>query len=165
MIKEAIKVGLKVGLMSITRRHMIAASTAVIPAPVGPPFSALTGANADPILAAIEAHRRVYAELLALIDWQTAADQALQQAGAATRRMLQAQLDALCQAEGPLGRTESIAASGIAHTVPATLPGVLATLRYVRTLFERDGYALFEDGGYRALLYSTERALDRALAA
>ncbi len=72
MIKEAIKVG----LMSITRRHLVGASTAAIPV-LGSSFSALAGTAADPIFAAIEAHARIYAELLALLDAQEATERAL----------------------------------------------------------------------------------------
>jgi hypothetical protein len=49
-------------------------------------------------------------------------------------------------------------------TIPQTLEGAAAALRYVRELFEREKYPLCDDDGYRALLYSIESAINRALA-
>jgi hypothetical protein len=144
----------------ITRRHLVAASVATIPAAVGPSLPARACAS-DPIFAAIDAHRRVYAEILTLLDAQAAADRAVQQADAVTRPALEARLDALCRAEGPLGRREIRASRRMAATVPETLDGAVAVLRYLRELFARDDYAPFEDDGYRTLLNSTERAIVR----
>jgi len=144
----------------ITRRHLVAASATVIPAAIGPLLPALA-CPADPIFATIEAHRRVYAKILALLDAQTAADRAVQQADANTRPALEARLNQLCRAEGPLGRLEIRASKRMAATVPTTLEGAVAVLRYLRELFARDDYAPFEDDGYRALLFSTERAIKR----
>jgi hypothetical protein len=42
---------------------------------------------------------------------------------------------------------------------------VLAALRYVRECFELNNYALCDDDGYRALLFSAECALQRNLQA
>jgi hypothetical protein len=50
------------------------------------------------------------------------------------------------------------------RTVPATLAGAATVLAYVRERFERDDYALCEEDGYRALLFSTECVIGRALA-
>ncbi len=152
------------GRSFITRRHVVAGAATVIPT-VGGVFLVRADVASDPIFAAIDAHRRVYTELLALFDRQAAADQALQRADAVMRPSLEARLDALCRAEGALGRLEMRASARLAATVPTTLDGAVAVLRYVRALFERDDYSLYEDHGYRALLFSTERAIDRAIGA
>jgi hypothetical protein len=135
----------------ITRRCLIAASAAVPVAAVAPVLSSV--AVSDPIFAAIAEHRRAYADLLALFDAQAAADKA----------GLAARLDQLCAAEGPLGQMEMAATDRLARTVPQSLAGAAAALRYVRERFERDAYPLYEEDGYRVLLLSTERAICRAL--
>jgi hypothetical protein len=145
---------------SITRRHLVAASAAVIPASIGT-MPASADIAPDPIFTAILAHRRVYAELLKLFDAQRVTDEAVQQANALARPALQARLSELCRAEGPLGRLEMRASNRMAATVPTTLDGAVAVLRYLRELFERDDYSPFEDDEYRKLLNSTERALVR----
>ena len=142
----------------ITRRHLVAAA---IPLAAASSLPTLASAEADPIFAAIERHRRVYAQILALLDAQTAADRAVQQADALARPALEARLDELCRAEGPLGRLEIRASKRVAATVPQTLEGAVAVLRYLRELFARDDYAPFEDDGYRTLMFSTERAIAR----
>lgn len=142
----------------ITRRHLVAAA---VPLAVGASFPVRAFAEADPIFAAIETHRRVYGEILILLDAQTAADRAVQQADALARPALEARLDELCRAEGPLGRLEIRASRRMATTVPQTLEGAVAVLRYLRELFARDDYAPFEDDGYRTLAFSTERAIAR----
>jgi len=144
----------------ITRRHLVAAA---VPLAVGASFPVRASTASDPIFAAIETHRRVYAEILALLDAQTAADRAVQQADALARPALEARLDELCGAEGPLGRQEIRASRRMAATVPQTLEGAVAVLRYLRELFARDDYAPFEDDGYRTLLFSTERAIARRI--
>lgn len=141
----------------LTRRTALTGSLAVICAPQ----VAASPVPSDPIFAAIETHRRVYAEILALLNAQTAADQAVQQADAVTRPVLEARLDELCRAEGPLGRLEMRASNRMVATVPTTLEGAVAVLRYMRELFARDDYAPFEDDGYRTLMFSTERAIAR----
>ena len=133
----------KAGRHFITRRDVIAAS-AVIPAAIGD-------------------HRRAYADLLRLFAAQQAADTALRHADDSLRPALAAHLARLCEAEGPLGRVEMAAADRLARTVPQSLAGAAAALRYVRQRFERDDYAMYEDDGYRALLFSTERAICRAI--
>ena len=148
----------KAGNCLITRRHLVAAGGALA---VGGPFQAV--AAVDPIFTAIELHRRVYAEILALLDAQTAANRAVQQADAVTRPALEARLDELCRAEGPLGRLEIRASTRMAATLPTTLEGAVAVLRYLRELFARDDYAPFEEEGYRTLLFSAERAIAQHL--
>jgi hypothetical protein len=147
------------GRTFITRRHLMAASAALVPAANMPLPSPAHTASADPIFAAIDAHARAYAELLVLFDAQSAAEKALRQAIDETRPTLEARLDEALAAEGPLGLIEIDASQRLVSTIPATLSGAAAVLRYVRELFERDKYALCEDDGYRALLYSTECAI------
>lgn len=141
----------------LTRRTALTGPLAVICTPK----AAASPVTADPIFAAIEVHQRVYAEILILLDAQTAADRAVQQADAIARPQFEARLDELCRAEGPLGRLEIRASKRMAATVPETLEGAVAVLRYLRELFARDDYAPFEDDGYRTLLFSTERAIAR----
>jgi hypothetical protein len=165
------------GPRSITRRSLVAASAAVpagivsaAMAPIQPALdfagaqSGLRAEAADPVYAAIAAHDRAYAQIVALLAAQDAADAALQEADALARPALEARLDELCEAEGPLGRAEMDATRRLVATVPATLAGAAAALSYIRTLFIRDGYAPCEEDGYRALLLSTECAVCRAIA-
>ncbi len=147
------------GHYSITRRGVLAATALV---PVSPPLTAC--AVPDPIFAALAAHAAIHAELLALFTAQDAADRALCAANEAARPALAARLDSLCAAEGPLGRVERDAADRIVGTVPSTLAGAASCLRYVRERFTADGFGLYEEDGYRALLFSTECAIGRALA-
>ncbi len=137
----------------ITRRHLVAAAAVVSVAAVAAFPLLADEAVSDPIFAAIAEHRRAYADLLALFDAQAAADQA----------GLAARLAELCEAEGSLGRVEMTAADRLARTVPRSLAGAAAVLRYVRQRFEHDDYPLYEADGYRALLFSTERAICRAI--
>ncbi len=144
---------------SITRRQLVAASTAMIPLTAAPAFAG----EADPIFALIASHVRAYGNVVALLAAQDAADAAARAANKATRPALAARLSALCDAEGPLGLVEMQATERLITTTAATLPGAAAALSYVRTLFERDNYPLVEEEGYRALLFSTECAICRAL--
>ena len=137
---------------SITRRAVIAASAAAL-------LPEIAASSADPIFAAIAAHWRAYSDILILLDAQRAADEALQQADDLTRPALQARLDQLCRAEGPLGKIEMRASDRLIATVPSTLDGAVAVLRYLRGLFERDVYSPIEDEGYRTLMGSIERGI------
>jgi hypothetical protein len=119
-------------------------------------------ASSDPIYAAIGLHARAYAEVVALLAAQDAADAALQAADPTARPALAARLDDLCAAEGLLGRAEMQATHRLIHTIPATLAGAAAALAYLRELYARDGYAPCEEDGYRALLLSIECALRAA---
>ncbi len=141
----------------ITRRCVITA----IPVAAAASFPAAAGTASDPIFSAMAAHARAYADVIALLAAQDAADSALRKADAATQPALEARLHALCEADGPLGLLEIQAAERLIHTVPGTLAGAAALLRYVRDLFERDGYTPCEEDGYRALLASTECAIWR----
>ena len=43
--------------------------------------------------------------------------------------------------------------------MPVSLTGAAAALRYVRELHEVGHYPMYEEDGYRLLLFSTERAI------
>jgi transcriptional regulator with XRE-family HTH domain len=47
----------------------------------------------------------------------------------------------------------------LAGTVPASLRGAAAALHYVRERYEVGHYPMYEEDGYRLLLFSTERAV------
>jgi hypothetical protein len=97
--------------------------------------------------------------LLVVLDAQSAAEKALWRASDETRAALQARLDEVVAEEGRLGLAVIEASERLVSTVPATLSGAAAVLRYVRELFEREEYTVCEDDGYRTLLYSTECAI------
>jgi len=145
---------------SITRRFLVAGSAAAVAVLASAPVLACE-AVCDPILAVIDGHRRAYADVVALLAAQDAADQALREANDTMRPVREARLADLCAAEGPLGLAEMQAAARLAGTVPETLAGAAAVLRYVRERFA-DDYAMYEEDGYRALLLSTERAICHA---
>jgi hypothetical protein len=113
----------------------------------------------DPILAAIEDHRRDSKELRRLLAEQDAAECELRQACKGRRAALEARLANLCEAEGRLGRIEMNASLRLAKTVPASLTGAAAALRYVRERYDVGQYPMYEEDGYRLLLFSTERAI------
>jgi hypothetical protein len=142
----------------ITRRRLMAASAALVPA-ASVPLSLPAHTSQDPIFAAIDGHARAYADVLVCLEAQSAAERAVWEATDATRAACQARLDEVMAAEGPLGLAEIEASQRLIATTPATLSGAVTVLRYVRELFEREKYALCEDDGYRTLLYSTERAI------
>jgi hypothetical protein len=113
----------------------------------------------DPILAAIEDHRRDFQELGRLLAKQDAAERELRRARMGMRAALEAQLADLCEAEGRLGRAEMKASRRLATTVPASLTGSVAALRYVRERYDVGRYPMYEEDGYRLLLFSTECAI------
>ena len=114
---------------------------------------------ADPILDAIEGHRRAFEELGRLLAEQDAAERELRRAPKGRRPELQARLAGLCDAEGALGRAEMKASLRLAGTVPASLRGAAAALHYVRERYQVGRYPMYEEDGYRLLLFSTERAV------
>jgi hypothetical protein len=113
----------------------------------------------DPILDAIEGHRRDFEELRRLLAEQDAAERELRRASKGRRAALEARLADLCEAEGRLGRIEMKASLRLAKTVPASLAGAAAALRYVRERYDVGQYPMYEEDGYRLLLFSTERAI------
>jgi hypothetical protein len=113
----------------------------------------------DPILAAIEGHRRDFEELRRLLAERDAAERELRRGCKGRRAALEAQLADLCEAEGLLGCAEMKASLRLAKTVPASLTGAAAALRYVRQRYDVGQYPMYEEDGYRLLLFSTERAI------
>jgi len=113
----------------------------------------------DPILDAIEGHRRDFEKLGRLLAEQDAAERELRRASQGRRATLEAQLADLCEAEGLLGRIEMQASLRLAKTVPASLAGAAAAPRYVRERYDVGQYPMYEEDGYRLLLFSTEHAI------
>jgi hypothetical protein len=113
----------------------------------------------DPVLDAIEGHRRAFEEPRRLLAEQDAAERELRHAPKGRRTELQARLAGLCDAEGALGRAEMKASLRLAGTVPASLRGAAAALRYVRERYDFGQYPMYEEDGYRLLLFSTELAI------
>ena len=113
----------------------------------------------DPILDAIEGHRRDFEELRRLLAEQDAAEHELRRAPRSRRAVLEAHLAGLCEAGGLLGCAEMKASLRLAKTVPASLNGAAAALRYVRERYDIGQYPMYEEDGYRLLLFSTERAI------
>jgi hypothetical protein len=113
----------------------------------------------DPILDAIEGHRRAFEVLGRLLTEQDAAERELLDAPKGRQAELQARLARLCEAEGALGRAEMKASHQLAGTVPASLKGAAAALHYVRKHYEVGRYPMYEEDGYRLLLLSAEYAI------
>jgi hypothetical protein len=122
---------------SITRRSLIAGSTAVPAAALATSLAA-----ADPIYAAIDVHARAYAAY----DAQVKAD-------AEDFDAMMLVVDA-----------EHEAATAFAATVPTTLAGIAAALAHVRMLQERDDYPMLDDWHCYVFIASVETALRRVLA-
>ena len=115
--------------------------------------------GSDPIFDAIESHRHIFGRLRCLFAEQDAAERELEQASLYGRAELEAKLAQLCEAEGLLGRAEMEASRRLASTVPASLKGLVAALNYVRQHYEIGQYQMYEEDGYRQLLFSAERAI------
>ena len=96
----------------------------------------------DPILDAIEGHRRDFEELRRLLAEQDAAERELRRARKDRQAALEAQLADLCEAEGLLGRIEMKASLRLAKTVPTSLTGAAAALRYVRERYDVGRYPM-----------------------
>jgi hypothetical protein len=118
--------------------------------------------GADPIFDAIERHRQVFERLRCLFAEQDVAERELKRASRWSRAELEAKLARLCEAEGSLGRAEMEASRRLASVVPASLKGLVAALNYVRQHYEIGQYPMYEEDGYRQLLFSAERAISVA---
>jgi hypothetical protein len=147
--------------LALRRRQFVTGGAAALAAAVTASRAASVPVPAapDPILAAIEGHRRDFEELRRLLAEQDAAERELRRASKGRRAALEAQLASLCEAEGLLGRIEMKASLRLAKTVPASLTGAAAALRYVRERYDVGQYPMYEEDGYRLLLFSTERAI------
>jgi hypothetical protein len=145
----------------LPRRQFVAGGAALLAGAVTSPRAETFPAQGatDPILDAIEGHRRAFEELGRLLAELDAAERELRHAPKGRRTELQARLAGLCDAEGALGRAEMKASLRLAGTAPASLRGAAAALHYVRERYEVGHYPMYEEDGYRLLLLSTERAI------
>ena len=147
---------------SITRRAILSGGLATVSAVIVPTAAAAAPAPIpDPIFAAIEAHSRAYDGIVAIVDALAEAEDAVSTARRGMLRAAKRQLAAIYAEEGRLGRIEREATDCFVATVPQTLHGAAAALRYVRERFDQ-GYPMCEEDGYMALLASTEQAICRA---
>jgi hypothetical protein len=157
---------------SITRRSLLSGAAAVVLAaampaatlPASPATLAAAPAAPDPIFVVIEAHVRAYDDVNAILDAVAAAEDALDAAKRGTRRAARKRLSAARAEEARLGGIETDATERLVATVPQTLQGAAAALRYIRERFEQ-GYPMCEEEEYMALLASIEQCLSRASAA
>jgi hypothetical protein len=150
---------------AVRRRQFVTGSAAILAGLITPPWAESVGISTapDPVIYAIESHRRVFEELGRLLAEQDAAERELRGAPYGRRAELEAKLSGLCEAEGALGRDEMKASRQLAGIVPASLEGAAAALKYVRECYEVGHYPLYEEDGYRLLLLSTERAICAAV--
>ena len=146
---------------SITRRGLLSGAVAAVPVAVMPAAVIAAPLLPDPIFAAIAAHARAYADLNAFFDDLAAAEQAAWNAPRGQRRAAKKRLAEAYAAERRLGRIEMDTTARFVATIPQTLPGAAAALRYVRERFD-EGYPMCEEDEYMALLASTEYAVCRA---
>jgi hypothetical protein len=146
---------------AVRRRQFVTGSAAILAGVITPSWAESVGVSTapDPVLDAIEGHRRVFEELGRLLAEQDAAERELRRAPCGRRAELEAKLSDLCEAEGALGLAEMKASRQLAGTVPGSLKGAAAALKYVRECYEVGQYPLYEEDGYRLLLLSSERAI------
>jgi hypothetical protein len=149
------------GARALRRRQFVTGGAAMLASAVTSPRAETFPAQGatDPILDAIEGHRRAFEELGRLLAELDAAERELRHGPKGRRTELQARLAGLCDAEGALGRAEMKASLRLAGTAPASLRGAAAALHYVRERYEVGHYPMYEEDGYRLLLLSTERAI------
>lgn len=153
---------------SITRRSLLSA-VAVIPAatmpvaaasaPAATTVIARAAAAPDPVFAAIDAHVRAIAEFNAVLDDLAVAEQAAWHAPPGTRRAANKRLAAAHAAEWRFGDSASDAFYRFVATVPQTLDGAIAALRYVRGRVQRDAW---EEDECVTFLVSLEKCLVQA---
>jgi hypothetical protein len=157
---------------SITRRSLLSGAAAAVPAAVMPasviatPAAAPTAAAApviapDPIFAAIEAHVRAYDAFNAVLDDLAVAERAARNASRGAKRAANKRLAAAHRAERRFGDREDDAMDRLVATVPQTLQGAVAVLRYIRERYERRH--IMEEDELMVLLGSIEQAIGRAL--
>ena len=149
------------GGLALPRRQFVTGGAAFLAGAITPTRAEIVSVPTapDPIEHAIEGHRRVFEELRRLLVEQDAAERQLLRSPRGRRTALEAQLALLCEAEGAVGRAEMKASLRLAQTVPASLNGAVAALRYVREHYDFGQYPMYEEDGYRLLLFSTERAI------
>jgi len=125
-----------VAVIPVATMPIVAVSAPAVPAPV----VAVKPTALDPVFAAIETHVRALAEFNAVLDDLAAAEQAAWHAPRGARRAANKQLAAAHAAERRSGDSESDAFNRFVATVPQTLDGAIAALRYVRRRLERDAW-------------------------
>lgn len=146
---------------SITRRSLISGAMALVPAAAIPAIAAATPTAPDPIFAAIEAHRRAYAGLNAFLHELAVVEQAAWHAPRGKRRAANKRLAEAYKTERRIGDIEHQAFEKFIGTVPHTLDGAVAALRYVRARYD-EGEAMCEEDDCMTLLASVEHAICRA---
>lgn len=118
-------------------------------------------AEPDPVLAAIESHRRAYAALDAFADELAAAEQAAWHARRGQRRAANKRLKEAYAAQGRFCDILDDATERFVATAPDTLQGAAAALAYVRERYA-EGYPMCEDEECMTLLAATETAICNA---
>src|SRR3954467_2747631 len=147
------------GRDSITRRSLFSGALAV---PIGvaiPACATPRPPERDPIFAAIEAHRYAYAELNAFLGELAAAERTAWHAPRGKRRAANRRLAEAYKTERHFGDIEHQAFAQFIRTVPHTLDGAVAALRYVSERFHAGDAC--EDDECVTLLGSIEQAICR----
>jgi hypothetical protein len=146
---------------SITRRSLFSGALALVPVTLVRAAAPATPATPDPIFAAIDAHRRAYAQLDAFLHGLADIEQAAWHAPRGKRRAANRRLAEAYKNERRLGDIEHDAIEAFVATVPQTLHGAAAALRYVRERYD-EGEAMCEEEDCMTLLASIEQAICRA---
>ena len=151
----------------ITRRAILSGLTllpaaAALPAPdVAAAPSGLPPAP-DPIFAAIADHIRAYDQFIAILDDLGIAEQAAWHAPRGQRRAAKRRLAEARAAEMRFSDLESDAVERFVATVPQTLQGVAAALRYARARHDEE-HPMWDDDCATTFLVSIEVAICRAV--
>jgi hypothetical protein len=139
--------------MSNHSRRAVLAGIAAAPALVAPAL-ALTGAGPDPIFAAIKRHKASYAAFGHFLELKDKfEDEHGREHASPEHEEWQRREDEACDAESS-ATTEMVA------TVPTTIAGVVALLRYVDEA-HAGGNKLLYDETFEDLISTTVSALDR----
>jgi len=157
---------------SITRRSLVAAfALPVIPAlplpapALAPPDVAYAPSGLppipDPIFAAIADHIRASNEFIAVLDDLAIVERAAWHAPRGQRRAAKRRLKEAHAAEKRVSDLESEAVERFIATVPQTLQGVVAALRYARARHGEE-HPMWEDDCATTFLVSIEAAICRA---
>jgi hypothetical protein len=148
----------------ITRRAILS-GVAVLPAVAIPavPAPAVVRAPApDPIFAAIADHVRAYEQFIAILDDLGIAEHAAWHAPRGQRRAAKRRLAEAHAAEKRFSDLESDAVERFVATVPQTLHGVVAALRYARARHDEE-HPMWDDDCATTFLVSIEVAICRAV--
>lgn len=156
---------------SITRRAILSGGAALVAAalpiaPIAAPAAtqaaaSIPGPLPDPILAAIAAHVRAYDAFNGILDDLAVAEYAAWHAPRGARRAANRLLKQAYAAEAHFGDLEAEAVERFIATVPQSLHGVAAALRYVRERHD-EGYPLWDDEHAMTFIATIERAVCRA---